>query len=138
MNTEIDAQSLKALGIMLKSTSLLEAAYERYRAIPLLPLTTNMQVLVLDLDNLPVKPIPFKEVFLRWMMQANEGRMINGEEPIMTYELARMCPIWKVISMPVKSLAMTRDKVMKPPKIQTARQQARPGSINKASSKKRK
>jgi hypothetical protein len=138
MNTEIDAKTLKTLGIMLKSSGLLEAAYERYRAIPLLPLSTNMQMLVLDLDNLPVKPIPFKEVFLRWMMQANESRMINGDEPLMTYELARMCPIWKLIKMPIKSLAMTRDKVMKPPKIQTVRQQSQPGSINKASSKKRK
>ena len=138
MNTEIDAKTLKTYGIMLKSTSLLEAAYEQYRAIPLLPLSTNMQMLVLDLDNLPIKPIPFKEIFLRWMMQANEGRMINGEEPLMTYELARLCPIWKVIKMPIKSLAMTRDKVMKPPKIQTVRQQAQPGSINKSSSKKRK
>lgn len=130
MNNEPDAKTLKTLGIALKSTSLLEAAYATYRGIALLPLIANTRVLVLDLDNLPTKPIPFKEVFLRWMLQANEGRMINDEEPIMAYELARMCPIWKLIKMPVKSLQMTREKVMKPPKVLTVRQQARPKGIN--------
>lgn len=131
MNNEPDPNTLKTLGIALKSTSLLEDAYSLYRGIALLPLVTNMRILVLDLDNLPSKPIPFKEVFLRWMLQANENRMINDEEPIMSYELARMCPIWKLIKMPVKSLQMTRDKVLKPPKVITARQQARPKGINR-------
>lgn len=131
MNNEPDANTLKTLGIAFKSTSLLEEAYSKYRGIALLPLVTSIRVLVLDLDNLPTKPIPFKEVFLRWMLQANESRMINDEEPIMSYELARMCPIWKLIKMPVKSLQMTRDKVMKPPKVITVRQQARPKGINR-------
>lgn len=131
MNTEPDANTLKTLGIVFKSTSLLEEAYSKYRGIALLPLVTNMRVLVLDLDSLPLKPLPFKEVFLRWMMQVNETRMINEEEPIMSYELARMCPIWKLIKMPVKSLQMTREKVMKPPKVLTARQQQRPKGINR-------
>lgn len=131
MNNEPDANTLKTLGIAFKSTSLLEAAYSKYRGVALLPLVTSIRILVLDLDNLPTKPIPFKEVFLRWMLQANESRMINDEEPIMSYELARMCPIWKLIKMPVKSLQMTRDKVMKPPKVITVRQQARPKGINR-------
>lgn len=131
MNTESDPSTLKTLGIVFKSTSLLEEAYGKYRGIALLPLVTNTRILVLDLDSLPIKPIPFKEVFLRWMMQANETRMINEEEPLMTYELARMCPIWKLIKMPVKSLQMTREKVMKPPKVITARQQQQPKGINR-------
>lgn len=131
MNTDPDSKTLKTLGIVFKSSTLLEEAYSKYRAVGLLPLVTNMQMLVLDLDNLPTKPLPFKEVFLRWMLQANESRMINNEEPIMSYELARMCPIWKLIKMPVKSLRMTREKVMKPPKVLTVRQQQRPKGINK-------
>lgn len=131
MNNELDANTLKTLGIAFKSTSLLEAAYNKYRGVALLPLATSMRILVLDLDNLPTKPIPFKEVFLRWILQANETRMINDEEPIISYELARMCPIWKLIRMPVKSLQMTREKVMKPPKVITVRQQARPKGINR-------
>lgn len=131
MNNETDAKTLKTLGIALKSTSLLEAAYEQYKALPVLPLKTTMQLLVIDLNNLPTKPIAFKEVFIRWMLQANESRIMNGDEPLLTFELARMCPIWKLIKMPVKSVTMSRDKIMQAPKLKTVRQQAQPKSINK-------
>lgn len=138
MNNEIDSKTLKTLGIALRSTSLLQEAYELYRGLPILPLKTSMQLLVIDLDNLPVKPIPFKEVFIRWMLQANESRMINGEEPFMSYELAKMCPIWKLIKMPVRSVTMSRDRIMQAPKLKTVRQQAQPKGINSKSSGKRK
>jgi hypothetical protein len=138
MNREIDSKTLKILGIALKDTSLLQMAYEQYRALALLPLKTSMQLLVIDLNNLPTKPIPFKEVFIRWMLQANESRMINNEEPIMSYELAKMCPIWKIIKMPVRSVTMSRDKIMQAPKLKIVRQQAQPKGINSKSSGKRK
>ena len=132
MTTEQDAAAaLKALGITFKSTSLLEMAYDAFKGVAMLPLATGMQLLVLDLNNLPTKPIPFKEVFIRWMMQANESRIMNGEEPILTYDLAKRCPIWKLIKMPVKSMTMSRDKIMKAPKIQTVRKQNTPKNINK-------
>ena len=123
------ANQLKALGIALKSTSLLEDAYQQFKALPLLPLKTSMQLLVIDLNNLPTKPIPFKEVFIRWLLQINESRLINGDEPLLTYELAKRCPIWKLIKMPVKSVTMSRDRIMQAPKLKTVRQQQKPKGI---------
>lgn len=137
MNNEIDPkadpkQVLKDLGIFFKDTSLLQEAYDAYRVLPMLPLTSTMQLLVLDLNNLPVKPIPFKEVFLRWMLQVNETRIMNGEEPIMTFNLAKMCPIWKIIKMPVRSVTMSRDGLtVKLPKLKSAREQTQPRGINR-------
>ena len=131
MKSEIDAKTLKTLGIVLKSTELLESAYNQYRGLAMLPLTSSMQLLVLDLDNLPTKPIPFKEVFLKWLLQVNETRIMNEDEPILTYDLAKRCPIWKIISMPVKSMLMSRDRVMKPPKLKTSREQTKPKGINR-------
>lgn len=131
MKGETDTKTtLKALGIALKSTTLLEDAYQRLRGLPMIPLKTNMQLLVIDLDNLPTKPLPFKEVFIKWMLQANESRLINGEEPILSYELAKMCPLWKLIRMPIRSLTMSREKMIKPPKLQTVSKQQRPRGIN--------
>lgn len=135
---QTDAKILKELGIALRASDLLESAYNSYRMLPMLPLKTTMQLLVVDLDNLPTKPIPFKEVFLKWMLQANEGRIMNGDEPLMTFELARMCPIWKIIKMPVRSVTMSRDRIMQAPKLKTVRQQAQPKGINSKSSGKRK
>lgn len=132
MNTDSDAANqLKALGIALKSTSLLEDAYSQLSAMPMLPLTTSMQLLVIDLNNLPTRPIPFKEIFIRWMLQVNEGRLINGDEPLLSYNLAKRCPIWKLIKMPVRSMTMVRDKVIQAPKLKlkTVRQQQTPKGI---------
>jgi len=130
MNTEL----LKTLGISFGSSSLLEEAYQKYRGLAMLPLTTSMQVLILDLDNLPTKPLPFKEVFIRWLLQVNEGRLINEEEPLLTYNIAKMCPIWKIIKMPVKSAGMNKQGLIKPPKLVTKAKQTTPKAINKGKS----
>ena len=122
---------LKSLGIFLKSSGILEMAYNKYRGLAMLPLSTTMNIMILDLDNLPVKPFKFKEVFIRWMLQMNEGRIMNGEEPILTYNLAKRCPIWKICKMPIKSAGISKDSLLKPPSLKTVSRISQPKNINK-------
>jgi hypothetical protein len=124
----LDFAELKALGIVLKSSSTIERAYEKLKGIPLLPIAGD-KMLVLDLDSLPTKPIPFKEVFLRWAIAANEGRLLNREDPIFPYELVKRCPLWRTISMPIKTFKMTKEGLFNKPKLGPSKQQ--PGTINR-------
>jgi hypothetical protein len=123
----VDAKALKELGIFLKDTDLLTMAYGLYRGIALLPLAAGKNVLVLDLDNLPSKPIPCKEIFIRWWLQVNEPRILKGEDPVITYSIAKMCPIWKLIPMPIRPIGVS--KLHKLPSIKTISQQIKPTGI---------
>jgi hypothetical protein len=130
----VDDKLLKAYGIVLGNSSLIAKAYETMRAVPILPIT-GKALIVLDLDSLPLKPFPFKEVFLRWALRLNEGRLLAGEEPIFPFELVRACPLWKAIPMPIKRLDMTKESMFNRPSnapaVITAKKSISPGSINR-------
>jgi hypothetical protein len=127
----MDFEKLKAIGMAFKSSSTIERAYETLKGIPMLPIAGD-KLLVLDLDSLPTKPLPFKEVFLRWALTANEGRMLNGDDPIFPYALVKTCPLWKVIPMPIKTLKLTKEGLFNKPSIKTASAQPKVSSINRA------
>lgn len=110
---------------------MIEQAYEKLKAVPILPMNGN-KLMVLDLDSLPVKPIPMKEIFLKWALMANESRMMKGEEPIFPYKLVKACPLWKLISAPIKTLVPTQEGLFNKPGIKTVSQQAKIKSINKS------
>ena len=122
---------LKALGIFLKSSDILEKAYGQFRGLAMLPLTTSMNILMLDLNNLPVKPFNFKEVFIRWILQVNEKRILNGDEPIITYNIAKQCPIWKLYKMPVSSSKIYGNTALNLPSLKTISNITKPKNINK-------
>ena len=127
---EMDAKILKTYGIVLGNSSLIVKAYESLSGLAMLPIE-GRDLLVLDLDALPLKPLPFKEVFLKWALRLNEGRMLQGEEPIFPFELVKACPLWRVIPMPIRRMGMTQEGMFGKPTIKTASKSLRPGSINK-------
>lgn len=127
-----DFEKLKELGITLRSSTAIERAYESLKAIPMLPIT-GQKLLVLDLNSLPSKPIPFKEVFLKWALAANEGRLLVGDDPIFPYELVKRCPLWKAIPAPIRTLDLTQERLFNKPAFKTIGNQPKIKTINRKS-----
>lgn len=107
----MDLNELKALGIVLQDSALLVEAYGRHKAQLILPIEGDS--LALDLNKLPLKPFPFKEVFLKWALQANEPRLRKGQEPIFPMTLVKMCPLWKLVPAPIIRLDLNKDSLLK-------------------------
>lgn len=127
----MDFEKLKAIGMAFRSSSTIERAYEQLKGVPILPLA-GVKLLILDLDSLPTKPLPLKELFLRWALTANEGRMLAGEDPIFPYSLVKSCPLWKIIPMPIKTMTATQEGMFNKPAVKTASAQPKYSSINRA------
>lgn len=92
-------------------------------------------ILFINLQQLPRHPINFAEILLRWIIHVNRKRIENGEEILMTFDVIKQCPIWKVIDMPIKSLKLNRESLNKPRGPTPARKASKMGSINKKSNK---
>ena len=88
-------------------------------------------ILFINLQQLPKTPINFPEILLRWIINLNKNRIEKNEEIIVTYELIKSCPIWKVIDMPIKSLKLTKESLNKPRGLTPTRKTNKIGSINK-------
>lgn len=116
----MDHEALKLIGIELKDTLALQQAYEQLRALPVLTLSNNA-VLMLDLNALPQEPFNFKEVFLRWALQANEANIQRGREPIFPYELIKQCPLWKLVAAPWVSVKLTKEGLLNRPSANAER-----------------
>jgi hypothetical protein len=56
----------------------------------------------IDLTAIPIKPINYREIFVKWLIIVNKKRLMNGEDIICNYEVIKACPLWSVIPMPFK------------------------------------
>jgi hypothetical protein len=106
----VNNEELKTLGIALNMTGLLEQAYSQYRTLLLLPMLGS--AMGLDLSALPKEPFSFKEVFLKWALQANQPRIEQGQAPIFTLKLVLACPLWKLVKAPLISMKLTKDSLL--------------------------
>lgn len=88
-------------------------------------------ILFINLQQLPKTPINFPEILLRWIINLNKKRIEKNEEIIVTYELIKSCPIWKIIDMPIKSLKLTKESLNKSRGLNPTRKTNKIGSINK-------
>lgn len=68
---------------------------------------------IIDLDALPTTPVDFKEVLLRWLIAVNKPRIDNGENPIVTFDLIKLCPIWKIVPLKVRKIPLNRSSINK-------------------------
>lgn len=109
----MDNNELKALGIVFRDTDLLAAAYAKHKLQLILPIYGAGATLALDLNALPTKPFNFKEVFLKWALQANESRLAAGKEPVFPMGLIQACPLWKLVPAPFVSLDLTKEGLLK-------------------------
>lgn len=85
--------------------------------------------LFLDLDSLPIKPYPFKELFIRWLISINKQRIQSGEQVIINMKIIMLCPLWKIIKCPIKKIELTKENMFNKP-IPTSKTKIQ-GSINK-------
>lgn len=90
-------------------------------------------ILFINLQQLPRQPINFPEILLRWIIFVNRKRIENGEEILITYEIIKSCPIWKVIEMPITRLNLTKESLNKNKGPVPTRKTVKMGSINKKS-----
>lgn len=74
---------------------------------------------ILDLNSLPLKPLPFKELFIRWLIYINKIRIEKNQPIIITYSIIKMCPIWNIIKCPIKRITLTKEGVFNKPSIST-------------------
>lgn len=93
-------------------------------------------ILAINLQQLPLQPVNFAEILIRWIIFVNKKRIENDQEIIITFEIIKRCPIWKVIQMPINSLKLTPESLNKPIGPGIMRKTSRIGSINKSSNKK--
>lgn len=87
--------------------------------------------LLIDLQQLPTSPVNFAEILIRWIIAVNRKRIENDEQIIITFELIKRCPIWKIISMPVKSIKASPESFNKTKSPIPSRKTNKIGSINK-------
>lgn len=108
-------EKLKALGIVLKSSTAIERAYDMLKALPVMTIADD-KLLVLDLHALPNKPFPLREVFLRWAIGMNEGRLLQGLDPVFPMALIKLCPLWRFVKPPFKTLKLTKEGMFNKPR----------------------
>ena len=95
--------------------------YKSYKGI-LLPSVDNQlskNGLYLDLDSLPLEPIPFKELFIRWLISINKDRLARGQEIFVTRGIVLTCPLWRAIKCPLRSIKLTKEGMFNRPKVST-------------------
>jgi hypothetical protein len=91
--------------------------YMSYKGI-LLPSLTNQlskEGVFLDLDSLPLKPIPFKELFIRWLILINKDRIERNEGIFISRGIVLNCPLWRAIKCPMKSIKLTKESMFNKP-----------------------
>jgi hypothetical protein len=71
----------------------------------------NSKMLTMGGLKLDLLPALAKEYFIRWLFEVNRPRLIQGLPLLVTYGIIKQCPLWKVIPMPYRNIAMTKDAV---------------------------
>jgi hypothetical protein len=95
--------------------------YKSYRGILVPSLTKQLSTagLILDLDSLPTKPYPFKELFIRWLISINKPRLMKKEPIIITQLIVMKCPLWRIVKCPLKRIDLTKEGVFNKPSVAT-------------------
>jgi len=114
--------------------------YTSYKAILIPSMTKQLSIsgLILDLDSLPTRPFPFKELFIRWLISINKERISQGLPVFVNQAIIRMCPLWNVIKCPLKKIKLTKEGMFNKPakSVQTIGSKGPARSINTTPTKK--
>ncbi len=70
-----------------------------------------MTIYGVDLTALPTEPIDFRTAFVKWLIKINEPRLRVGKDLLITYDIVRRCPLWKVVPMPFRPISLTPEAV---------------------------
>lgn len=114
--------------------------YKSYKAIliPSMKKQLSISGLMIDLDSLPVKPYPFKELFIRWLIVLNKDRIDKNLPVVITLSIVKMCPLWSIVKCPLKKIKLTKEGLFQTTKNNpTIGTVSTLGSINKPQGPKR-
>jgi hypothetical protein len=78
----MDNEALKQYGIVLKDTRILTLVYSKYESLVSLPIS-DTKMLGIDLSLLPNKPLPFKEVLIKWLLMSRHGCLASSTKTVM-------------------------------------------------------
>lgn len=53
---------------------------------------------VLDLNRLSQA---HQDIFIEWLVKVNDTRIKQGLPVLITYELIKLCPLWKIVRIPL-------------------------------------
>ena len=74
----------------------------------------SMTIFGVDLNVLPIEPVNLRSAFIKWLIKVNEPRLRSGQDLMITYEIVKRCPLWKITPMPFRALSLNRRALNKP------------------------
>lgn len=84
--------------------------YVAQNAVMMLP-GINAKMLTMGGLRLGLLPPLAQEYFVRWLFEVNRRRLEQGHELMVTYDIIKQCPLWKIIPMPYRNIKMTKETV---------------------------
>jgi hypothetical protein len=82
--------------------------YVAQNAMMMLP-GINEKMLTMGGLHLGLLPPLAREYFVRWLFEVNRRRLEQGLELMVTYNIIKQCPLWKIIPMPYRNIKMTKE-----------------------------
>lgn len=82
--------------------------YISQHAVMFLP-GINAKMLTMGGLRLGLLPPLAQEYFVRWLFEVNRRRLEGGLPLMVTYNIIKQCPLWKVIPMPYRNIKMTKE-----------------------------
>jgi hypothetical protein len=82
--------------------------YVAQNAVMLIP-SINAKMLTMGGLKLGLLPHIAQEYFIRWLFEVNRRRLEQGMPLMVTYDIIKQCPLWKIIPMPYRNLKLTKD-----------------------------
>lgn len=91
--------------------------YKSYKAILIPSMSKQLSTVgvILDLDSLPTKPYPFKELFIRWLISINKERLANNQQVIINRAIILACPLWRIVKCPLRKMTLTKEGMFNRP-----------------------
>lgn len=63
--------------------------------------------------RLDLLPDLAKQILIRWLFEVNRRRLEGGQPLMVTYDIIKQCPLWKVIPMPYRTYKLNKEMVSK-------------------------
>jgi hypothetical protein len=82
--------------------------YIEKNAIMFIP-TIKSKMLTMGGLKLDLLPPLVKEYFIKWIFEINRRRLEQGLPLMITYDIIKQCPLWKIIPMPYRNYSLNKE-----------------------------
>jgi hypothetical protein len=84
--------------------------YVAQNAVLFIP-SINMKMSTMGGLKLGLLPPVAQEYFVRWLFEVNRRRLEGGHDLMVTYDIIKQCPLWKIIPMPYRNTKLTQEAI---------------------------